>query len=251
MIAVDNLHRIVARPGGIVEDGVGSGGGAAGRGGHHPAVLDVAAACIGDTGLGERTRDTEVIDRTAEVVEQRAVQAADGMAVAVQSAAEALTVARCERRPSGRTARSGDVGTHDEVEVVAAAHVAVQGSMTTLVVITIAQVDEVPQLRQGVLALCAVVVDVYLTVAHQLRRVVVHIHVVFLVGHHVVQVVIVSHREGYGIRVRLAQIALGIVGDVVLLVVIPVHRCAVVAVLPAVAVVLCVGIVVEDFPAAA
>ena len=62
---------------------------------------------------------------------------------------------------------------------------------------------------------------------------------------------VVGHGEGHRVGVGLAQVALGIVGHPVPLVLIPVHRCLVVAVLGAVAVVLGVALVVEDFPSAA
>ena len=46
---------------------------------------------------------------------------------------------------------------------------------------------------------------------------------VVLVGHHLLQVVVVSHADGHVVRVGLAQLGLGIVGNVVA-VLIPVER---------------------------
>ena len=71
------------------------------------------------------------------------------------------------------------------------------------------------------------------------------------VGHHLGQVVVVGHAYGHRIAVGLAEIGARIVGYVVLVVLVPVHLCLVVGPRLAVAVVVGLVVVGEDFPSAA
>ena len=87
---------------------------------HHPAVGHIALARVCHAGRGERARDTEVIDIAAEVAEQRVIQTADDMTVAMERALEALARVAGYRRP-GRAAMV-EVGMEDEVEILSTLH---------------------------------------------------------------------------------------------------------------------------------
>ena len=58
----------------------------------HPSTLHISITLINDTCRVERASYTEVIDTTAEVVEQRVVETADGVAIAMENTLEALFV---------------------------------------------------------------------------------------------------------------------------------------------------------------
>ena len=92
-IGVDELVAVFI-VGGIAEDGIGLGLvlGLQGLGGAslHPAAFHVASTHVYHAGALERACHTEVVDLAAEVLEQRVVQTAEGVAVAVEDALEAL-----------------------------------------------------------------------------------------------------------------------------------------------------------------
>ena len=261
----------LAGGGGIAEDGIHlrctvrqTGGSAL-----HPAVLHVALALVGYASRGERAGDAEVIDIAAEVAEERVVEAADGVAVAVEHAAEALAVAG-DGGPSGGTAWRTLVGTQDELQILAALerlgrvvqrHMAVEFAADDGLRLAIfegellvAEVDELAEEVDAALALGGlgagsvahgVVVDVNLgLVVHVL---VVDVVVVLLVVHHLLQVVVVAHAEGHGVGVSLAQARLGVVGYPVV-VLVPIDGIHVVGVALSVVVGVGMGVVVEDLP---
>ena len=58
----------------------------------NPATFYISITLIDHTCRAERTGDTEVIDATAEVIEQRVVQTFDGMSVTMECALEALCI---------------------------------------------------------------------------------------------------------------------------------------------------------------
>ena len=177
------------------------------------------------------------------------------MAVAVERALEApagITAYRCPR------ALVVLVGFDDELQVLAAAHRldGLVGSSTlqrdvtveraffadgygllfiVIGLLVVRQVDELLQQLCAVLAVGtrAVVVEVYLRLA--VHVLVVYVVVVLLVVHQLAQVVVVGHGELYGIRVGAAEVRLGIIGHVVV-VLVPVQVGGVVVVGYAVAV---------------
>ena len=85
------------------------------------------------------------------------------------------------------------------------------------------QVIEVLEQVESILRTAAIVVDVNLRVALQTAAVVVHVQVVFLVVHHLLQVVVVGHADRHVVRVGLTQIGLRIVCQIET-VLIPVER---------------------------
>ena len=226
-----------------------------------PAVLDVARTLVHDTSRGEAARDAEVIDVAAEGAEERVVQSADGIAVAVEDAFEALSVV-ADWRPVGVLQRS-DVALEEELEVSASLDVFVHSEMAidgaaagdggrvAVAVHRVVESEVVEVLQEVKLALGVVgafaVVDVdfagtgnVLMVNEQVARMV----------HHGVDVVVVGHGELHGVGVRLAEVGLSIVGHIVV-VLIPVHRREVVEVRYAVGVMFGIGLVGEHLPSAA
>ena len=191
-----------------------------------PAVLYIAVACVGNTSRCERTRNTEIIDIAAEMVEQRLVDAADGIAVAMQRTCEA-SIFRANRSPGVLSVVGVEiqVGAQDDVQVIAALHMSIEQRMAQQRVIRSgslccqrAQIVEVTELVETVVS----IVDINLTVAHHVGMV--HIQVVFLVGQHVTQVVIVCHTERHGVRIGLTQIGSGVECHPYVLVLIPEER---------------------------
>ena len=115
------------------------------------------------------------------------------------------------------------------------------------------QVEEVLQEVELVLRSigCAVtIVDVNLRIALAVSILMVEVHVVPLILHHLVEVVVVGHRELYGVRIGLAKVGLGVVRYPIA-VLIPVHRCAVVDIGLSVLVCGSILIVGEYFPTGA
>ena len=177
------------------------------------------------------------------MVEQRVVETTDGIAVAMQGAAEALVGIVGNRRP-GATAMV-DVGVHKDLQVLAVLYIVIQW-LVTRQLCAVTQVEEVGKQVETVDTIGAIVIDVDLRLA--LHVVAVNIVMVVRGIHHLLQVVVVGHAELHGVRVSLADITLGIVGHIVA-VLIPVHRCLVVAVGHTIAMELGIGGVVVDFPA--
>ena len=201
------------------------------RGGAYPAVFHIAVARLRDTGTCECAADAEVIDVAAESAEQRVVEAADGMAVAVEGSFETCGLA--DGGPSGRTAwRTGrtagltggtacrtvvDVGTEEELQVLGSGNAAAQRLVSLEgarldeplgVYFRIAEHAQVEQALQQVKTVLAarlvltIVIDIYLRLA--LHVGVIHIVVVFLGLHHLLQVVVVSYAHRHVVRVGLA-----------------------------------------------
>ena len=212
---------------GRAEDSIRFGGGVAGSA--DPAVLNGATAAVGHAAAAERARNAQVVHTTAKFAEERAAETADGMAVAVQRTGEASAIGAGDRRP--RTARTG-VAVQVELQTLAVVYVGVEGAV-------VAHVEELVQL--------VYVVEIDLRVAAYLG--VVYVEEVF-VGQHVGQVMVVGHGDAHGVRIGLAQIALGVEGHVVA-VLVPVERRYAVDVLLSVLVAVGVALALEDFPAAA
>ena len=270
VIAVDNLYRLFAGTSGrLAEDGIDAAVGSAC--GVDPAVLDIAVAGIHDSGTGELTGHAEVIDLAAELAEERVVEAAEGMAVAVEGALEAgfffvyLGGSRIVLSGDGRPRRRAvvDVGAQEELKMLAGCHVRVhrlmsgECGMAGDAAIAVegrtgkhAQVVEVLQEVESVLRAAAVVVDVDLRLYLQTVEylLVVDIVVVVLVVHHLLQVVVVGHADRHVVGVGLAQGSLGVVGQVVL-VLIEIERVGDGCVVHAVHVALGIGLAVEELPA--
>ena len=211
--------------------------------GLHPTVLHITVARIGNTGRGERALNTEVIDMTAEVSEERLVQSVDGVSFAMQRTVE-TSVGGAYRRPVGIGLRSL-VGMEEEVEVAACLHTAVEGRVAFQSVDT--EVVEVLQQIDTALGITAIVVQVDLTVALHLRMI--DIEVVLGIGHDSLQVVVVGHTERHVVRVGLTQIGLGVVSQI-LTILIPIDRCRAVEG-DTIAMTLGIILIGEDLPATA
>ena len=220
IIAVDNLLDLISCSGRITEDGID--GAVRCTRCVNPAVLHVALASLRHAGTGERASDTEVVDIAAEVVEQRVVESADGMSVAVQRAAEALALGVGDGCPLGVAVVL--VGVEEELQVLTASHllagageiqrhVAIKGTIAItadgnriaigILALHVGQVDEVPEQVEAVLrrarVIGSVVVDIDLRlVVHVL---VVDVVVVLCVTHHLGQVVEVGHADLHRVRV--------------------------------------------------
>ena len=69
------------------------------RRGADPTVLHISPTRLGDTCASERSCDSEVIDITAEVVEEWIVESADGMTITMEVTREALISIICNWRP--------------------------------------------------------------------------------------------------------------------------------------------------------
>ena len=263
IVAVHDLCSVGVRR--VAEDGLYAGRALRGRvAALDPAVLHIASADIHDTCCGEVAGDAEVIDLAAEFVEERVGESADGVAVAVQGAFEAVFVG-ADGRPGGVGLRC-DVAAEVELQVlrgsdefgvhaVVSAEGSVIGDGHRLVLLVVLlglqrQVEEV--LQEVEFVLCGIggavaAVDVDLRVALTVGILVVKEHVVLLVQHHLVEVVVVGHGELYGVGVGLAQIGLGVVGHVVA-VLIPEHLRVVVDVRLSVLVAGGIGQVGKEFP---
>ena len=190
----------------------------------YPCVLDMSAAAVGNTATGERAHYTYIIYIATKLTKERLVESTDGVAVAVEPSGEAM-LGGADGCPAGVLLRS-HIAVEDKVEVLAVFDVLVEGSMPCERSACTEAEEVAEQVEFALLRVrdALTVVDVYLRVALHPR--VVHIHVVLRVLHHLVHVVVVGHGDLYGIRVRLAEVGLGIVGHVVA-VLIPVHRCLV------------------------
>ena len=141
------------------------------------------------------------------------------MSVAVQRTLEAwVAFARGNRCPGGWMV---DIGTQEELEVLASFDTIVQQAVafqcTRRSRCQQTQVVQVLEQVETILRAAAVVVDVNLRI--DLYLMVVDIVVVSLVVHHLLQVVVVGHAHWYVVREGLAQIRLGVVGQIVLVLV--------------------------------
>ena len=272
VVAVDNL---VATAGRIAEDslwlgdGVSSGGTAP-----YPAVLNIASTGIDYTGTGKRACHAEVIDFAAELVEQRVVQAADGMAVAMQNALEAGFTARGYRSPfigNGRIISMAEVCTQEELETLAGSDarieldmvpqggvagsadsrdgVACQG-VAVAGCIHKTQIVEVLEQLETVLAYIVVVIDIDLRLALHVFVVDVHVVRLVLIRHYLSKIVVVGHTHGHVIRIGATGIALSVVGHIIAIL-IPVERMVVRLVVNTIGVALGIALCLEQLPATA
>ena len=85
------------------------------------------------------------------------------------------------------------------------------------------QVIEILQQIETILRRATIIVDVYLTLTLQTIQGIVHMEVLLLVLHHLLQVVVVGYRDRYMIRVCLTKIGLSIVSNIIAIL-IPVER---------------------------
>ena len=186
------------------------------------------------------------------------VKTTDSVAITVERTAEALCVA--DRCPCTSML---NIRTQDDVQIFATLDALVQRLMTCELargnqscfwigwIIEYTQVEEVLQQVEAIRAarlVCTIVVDVNLRLA--IHVCMVNVVVVFLCLHHLLQVVVVRHRELYRVRIGLTQIRLCVVCHPVTIL-IPVHRCAVIDVRLSVFVHLGIIFVGEDFPSGA
>ena len=204
---------VACRSGRVTEDGTGRVE-ACGSRALHPAVLDITVTRLSDTCASERTGDTEVIDLTTEVSEQRAGETTEGMTIAMERSLEALAIGArrivvADRCPCGVLLRT-EVAVEDELQVTACMDVVVEGIMilrlTRCSLLRLqAQVEEV--LQQVELALVRIrltfaVVKIDLGRTVDIR--IVDIHVMLLILHDGIEVVVVGHTQRHGVRIGLA-----------------------------------------------
>ena len=184
------------------------------------------------------------------------------MAVAMQVTLEAQTVSTfiTDRIPC--LTAVVDIRAQEEFQVLASLYIfliqrlmileGTAGNQTCIIISGIScehtQVVEVPQLIETILC-SAVVVDINLTVALQTGRVVIHIQVVLLIVHDVLQVVVVGHGHRHIVRIALTQIGLGVVSKHVA-VLIPVERIDSRNVFPAVGMAYSITLFLEQLPSA-
>ena len=196
IIAVDNLLRRSCRVGRITEDSIN----AAIRHARSidPAVLHVAFASICHTRTRERTRDTKVIDTATEVSEQRVVETADGVAITMQGALEALKTTISDGCPVTSVV---DICAHEELQVLTCFHLLVELGMTFEVTCRCCrqhtQVEETLQLVNTILR----IIDIDLRITLHFR--IIHVVVMRLIVHHILQVVIVRHTHLHLVRIGL------------------------------------------------
>ena len=226
-------------------------------GGVYPAILGIAVAfCIAtmvsNTTTGERTRHAEVVYASAQMPEERLVEPADGVAVTMECAGEAVGLI-ADGGPLLVILRRIDVAAKDEVEIVPIGYVC---RVEFTVRCCHEQVMEVVQVvLYGINAYAYIGSRVKINLGRIQTALadvfVVDVHVFVLpvhpMVHHLAHTVVVGHGQGDGVRVGTSEVGLGVVGHVVSIL-IPVHRCGVVLV--CVTVLVCCGIlvVVIDFP---
>ena len=184
------------------------------------------------------------------MVEERVGESAQVVTVAMQGTFEAGTCVCADWRPSIHGDGLGifraffliwviirvvlfirtvvDIRAEEELEVLARSHATIQRLMAfegarvdKAIAITgrtaeYTQVIEVLENVKAILSATAVVIDVYLRFDTLVDDfLVVYVVVVFLSIHYLLQVVVVTHTERYGVTVGLAQIGLCIVGNVI------------------------------------
>ena len=189
------------------------------------------------------------------------VKTTDSVAITVERTAEALCVA--DRCPCTSML---NICTQDDFQIFATLDELAQRLMTcelargnqsrfwigcVVIEIEYTQVEEVLQQVEAIRAarlVCTIVVDVNLRIT--IHVCMVNVVVVFLCLHHLLQVVVVRHRELYRVRIGLTQIRLCVICHPVTIL-IPVHRCAVIDVRLSVFVHLGIIFVGEDFPSGA
>ena len=248
IIRIDDLD-IWGVFGRITNDGIRFGSGRAGC--LHPAI-DGSTAIISHTTAGKRTCYASVVYRSAQVAEERLVESAYSMSVTVEVSGKASFIS-ARLLPSCIFLRRY-IAAQDEIQIGSVRDSFIERirfrsrslSCIGFHVQVIKEVEVVLFLLSSSYAVGFIISSIQINLAGTVDILVVNEHTFGMV-HHLAHAVVVGHGEGYGVGVCLAQIGLGIVGHIVV-VLIPVHGGGIVFIFYAILMLVSIFGGFEDFP---